>query len=257
MQHIHSVVLPMSCARRRVPGHASLLSLHCRTRVPVHASFLSLHDQTHAVQLWAALAQHLGSSIFQRLVVCLTHGCTSPPRGFDFTAFAERRTEQLGLAIKRATGVLPPTVIVEHGPRCAVTDGERTLPDNTVWRSELLRSLTEMAGRFSKGAKLVFKPHNPNRSRIWVVPLIFAVQMVLRYVVFTRVIERDFDRGNKHGEFDKEVIECVDPTTACLTQVICLVQSNRHTHAEPQHGVLITEAVDLSFSSPVQVYTNS
>lgn len=162
------------------------------------------------LQLWRALMTHFGTSVFKRMVVCLTHGSTAPPHGYDFTSFATKRTAQLTAALKRYGAYDTPFVVIEHGSRCEERDGERVLPNKEVWMASLVATVTAAADRFDAPEALTFRPYNPNRQHLWLIPVLLAAQILLKRLVLDPVIERDGWKGDRNGEFDDATVRC-DP----------------------------------------------
>ena len=45
---------------------------------------------------------------------------------------------------------------------------------------------------------------NPNRRRLWLLPLLIAAQVAAKVLLLDRIIESDACRGDKNGEYDPE-----------------------------------------------------
>jgi hypothetical protein len=158
------------------------------------------------MQLWRALLMHFGASVFERMVVCLTHGSSAPPHGYDFTSFASKRMAQLTAALKRYGAYDTPFAIIEHGSRCEERGGERVLPNKEAWMSSLLTTVASAAARYEAPEALTFRPYNPNRQHLWLIPVLLAAQLLLKRFVLDPMIERDGWRGDRNGEFDEPTV---------------------------------------------------
>lgn len=56
---------------------------------------------------------------------------------------------------------------------------------------------------------------NPNRRRLWLLPLLITVQVAVKVLLLDRVIEADSWRGDKNGDYDPE-------TQRCGTSTLCV-----------------------------------
>lgn len=49
---------------------------------------------------------------------------------------------------------------------------------------------------------------NPNRRRLWLLPMLLVAQVAVKVMLLDRVIEADSWRGDKNGEYDPETQRC-------------------------------------------------
>lgn len=52
---------------------------------------------------------------------------------------------------------------------------------------------------------------NPNRRRLWLLPLLLVAQVAAKVLLLDRLIEGDSWRGDKNGEYDPETQRCDTP----------------------------------------------
>lgn len=157
-------------------------------------------------QLLRAITNHFGRGIWQRTIVALTRGGITPPSGYDFAAFTQKRTAQLQDAIRQCGGGrATPTVIIENSSRCRTNEqDQRILPDGTVWMAQAMKQIVDVALEFDDGMRLKFIPYNPNRRRLWMIPLMIAAQFAIKKLLLDPMIEADGWRGDRHGDYDEE-----------------------------------------------------
>lgn len=96
--------------------------------------------------------------------------------------------------------------------RCLKTsDGQKQLRDGTLWLPALWEALVGRALATAAPKALRFAVQNPNRRRLWLVPLLVAAQYALKVYVFDRVVDEDSWKGDKNGEYDAETQRCATP----------------------------------------------
>ena len=101
------------------------------------------------------------------------------------------------------------------GRRCQkAADGQKQLRDGTPWVPALWEAIVARSLAAGPPKPLRFSAQNPNRRRLWLVPLIIAAQYALKVYVFDRVVEEDSWRGDKNGEYDAETQRCA-PSSIC------------------------------------------
>jgi hypothetical protein len=83
----------------------------------------------------------------------------------------------------------------------------QVLPDKTPWVPELFQRIVDMALTFPEGDVLNYNPANPNRRRLWLVPVLLLAQLVAKYVL-ERIIEMDGCNGDRNGDFSEDVRKC-------------------------------------------------
>jgi hypothetical protein len=54
-----------------------------------------------------------------------------------------------------------------------------------------------------------YEPYNPNRRRLWLIPVLLAAQLALKLLVFDRVIQEDSIYGDSQRRFDEKTVKCV------------------------------------------------
>eukprot|EP00892_Ulva_mutabilis_P008215 jgi/Ulvmu1/5766/UM025_0020.1 len=157
-------------------------------------------------QLMSAISGHFGKDVWKRTVLCLTRGGITPPPPHTLPDLAARRAEQLGGCLRKAGAPAGlPYTLVENSSRCPTSsDGQKQLRDGTKWVPALWEAVVARAVAAGPPKALRFAPQNPNRRRLWLVPLLVAAQYTLKVFVFDRVVEEDSWRGDKNGEYDAE-----------------------------------------------------
>ena len=164
-----------------------------------------------------------GAGLWDKATLVLTHGrLTCPPGGASLDDFAASRAAELRAALRKAgasssTAQLP-ALLAENGSRCPknaaeepiLLDGEPWLP--AVWEAIVDSSLSSNdapsghgVSPFVPDSAKARKAADPNRKKIWLVPLLLAAQLALRWLVVERVIAADGCKGDKEGPFSDAV----------------------------------------------------
>ena len=155
----------------------------------------------------AAVGRVLGKGVWEKTLVVLTHGDSKAPAGMDYEAFANRRSDQLRAAMRKAGGGgACPVAIVENSSLCNRNwGGEKVLPDaaKTPWIPALMQQIVDVA--LAKGSfVLKANANNPNKKWRWLVPLLVGAQALLVKYVFVPAMAEDGRRGDSFGPWDKK-----------------------------------------------------
>ena len=155
----------------------------------------------------AAVGRVLGKGVWDKALVVLTHGDSKAPAGMDYEAFANRRSDQLRAAMRKAGGGgACPVAIVENSSLCNRNwGGEKVLPDaaKTPWIPALMQQIVDVA--LAKGSfVLKANANNPNKKWRWLVPLLVGAQALLVKYVFVPAMAEDDRRGDSFGPWDKK-----------------------------------------------------
>ncbi|OAE33835.1 hypothetical protein AXG93_3559s1010 [Marchantia polymorpha subsp. ruderalis] len=140
-------------------------------------------------QVIRAIARSFGPEIWRLGLVVLTHAQLSPPDGVEYSDFVARRSAALTAAIRQEAGFKKsedpvPVVLVENSGRCNTnTDGEKILPDSTVWLPNLVEKIVEVATGPTKSLlidkKLIEGPNANQRHKIWIPLLLLAQYFII------------------------------------------------------------------------------
>lgn len=172
------------------------------------------------LQLWQSLSRYFGRQIWRNVVVALTHASAAAPDGFEgpgaARSYAERREAQLAAALRPVGAAAPRFVYVENSSRCPRSaDGERALFEGSLpWVSHAWDVLADQALAGTEPCRLAFQPYNPNRRRLWLIPLALAIQFALYRFVAMPVVEADAWKGDKNGLFDETTARYVSKSRA-------------------------------------------
>ena len=155
----------------------------------------------------AAVGRVLGKGVWEKTLVVLTHGDSKAPAGMDYEAFANRRSDQLRAAMRKAGGGgACPVAIVENSSLCNRNwGGEKVLPDaaKTPWIPALMQQIVDVA--LAKGSfVLKANANSPDKKWRWLVPLLVGAQALLVKYVFVPAMAEDGRRGDSFGPWDKK-----------------------------------------------------
>ena len=165
-----------------------------------------------------AYTSAFGAGIWEKATLVLTHGrLNCPPGGASLDDFAASRAAELRSLLRKAgaTSQAPlPALLADNGSRCAknateepiLLDGEAWLP--AVWEAIVDSSISSTDGTVSSyvpDAAKARKAADPNRKKLWLVPLMLAAQLALRWFVVERVISDDGCKGDREGPFSSAV----------------------------------------------------
>ncbi|MBA0600101.1 translocase of chloroplast 159, chloroplastic [Gossypium raimondii] len=123
--------------------------------------------------LLKSLTDSLGSSIWEKAIVTLTHAASASPEGpvgepLSFEAFVAQRSNVVHRGISQAVGdlllmnpsMMQPVALVENHPLCqGDRNGEFLLPNGKTWRSQLL--LLCYSVKILSEASCLSKPQDP------------------------------------------------------------------------------------------------
>lgn len=178
-----------------------------------------------------AYSSAFGVGIWDKATLVLTHGRLScPPGGASLDDYAAARAAELRGALRKA-GARPstaplPALLAENGSRCPKNDAEEpVLADGEPWLPAVWEAIVDSAlsspsstavpdGSSPGGAAVspyvpdaarARRAADPNRKRLWLVPLLLAAQVALRWFVLDRVIGDDACRGDREGPFPEDV----------------------------------------------------
>ena len=110
---------------------------------------------------------------------------------------------------ERPADAQPQAVVIENSSKCARNwSSERVLPDGTVVLTNLINTTVEVA---MNAAPYEFNPKgkSPDAKNKWLIPLIFAAQIVFKRFVFDNAV-RKWDKyngdewGPKQAEYKDE-----------------------------------------------------
>ncbi|KAK3256220.1 hypothetical protein CYMTET_34632 [Cymbomonas tetramitiformis] len=150
-------------------------------------------------KIMEAITNLFGPALWSIGMFVLTHGQVAPPEGHTYSHFVEQRSSQLQAAARacEATETVP-VVVVENGSRCATNKaGEKILPDETLWVSNLVTRLVDVAVQTSTPAL----EHDPfiqeadvyaKKKRWMIIPLFLLNAFIVRPLL-TRQIKLDPD----------------------------------------------------------------
>jgi GTP-binding protein len=151
-------------------------------------------------QVIRALARSFGPNFWRIAIIVLTHAQLSPPEGGEYGEFVEKRSSALQAAIRHEAGLKKsekevPYVLVENSGRCnSNAEGEKVLPNGTVWLPALVGQIVEVASGPTTSIfvdkKLIDGP-NANERGKWLIPLIIMAQYFLVVRPIRKAIDKD------------------------------------------------------------------
>lgn len=160
-------------------------------------------------QVVKAITDFLGKGIWERGVVVLTHAQLSPPDGLNYDDFLAKRSEallkyiRLGAKIKKQEfqDKTIPVALVENSGRCKTNEeGEKILPNGTVWIPCLVQTITDVITHGGKSVtvdqKLIDGPNPNNRGKMFI-PLILAFQFFFVVKRIQGAIKNDIESESK------------------------------------------------------------
>ncbi|KAJ6801712.1 translocase of chloroplast 34, chloroplastic-like [Iris pallida] len=160
-------------------------------------------------QVIKAITDTFGKGIWQRGLIVLTHAQLSPPDCLNYDEFFAKRSEALLKYVRLGAGIkkkefqehVIPVVLVENSGRCKTNDnGEKVLPNGTVWIVNLMQVITEVLLKGGKSIevdqKLIEGP-NPNNRGKFFIPLILAFQYFFVVKRIQKAIQNDIASESK------------------------------------------------------------
>ena len=101
--------------------------------------------------------------------------------------------------------------LVENMRSCGEGDMGGELPDGSLWLPDLVDMMVQAVEngvtRFELDDELsVAKRSDPNRKRRWLIPLFVTVQVLLKVLVFDKMVADDGCKGDMYGPFDAETV---------------------------------------------------
>ncbi|KAI7725265.1 hypothetical protein M8C21_026063 [Ambrosia artemisiifolia] len=160
-------------------------------------------------QIVNAITESFGKEIWRKGVVVLTHAQLTPPDCLSYDDFVARRSEAVlkvvdsGARLKKH-GIqdhVIPVVLVENSNRCKQNDnGEKILPNGTVWIPNIVEIITNVATNESKSIfvdqKLIDGPNANERGKAFI-PLILAFQYFFVIKQLQKWIKDDIAKAPK------------------------------------------------------------
>lgn len=161
----------------------------------------------------AGITRFFGPSIWNNTVLCFTHGDeSSAPPGVDFYDHVSSRENQLKDVIASYGGAASDmaSALIENSSRCAKNaDGEKIVAGDVPWVADVLEKIVEVAlnvAPYEYSPEAAAKASNPNRRRKWLIPLIVAAQIGIKFLL-DRVMEDDGCKGDENGPFDAQTVK--------------------------------------------------
>ena len=173
-----------------------------------------------------AYSAAFGAGVWDKATLVLTHGrLVCPPGGVPLDDFAAARAAELRALLRKAgasaaTAALP-ALLADNGSRCPHNAAEEpVLLDNEPWLPAVWEAVVDAAlapstadspaggaviAPFVPDAAAARRAADPDRRRLWLIPLALAAQLALRWFVVERVIPEDGCRGDSEGPFSKSV----------------------------------------------------
>ncbi|KAF5795115.1 putative small monomeric GTPase [Helianthus annuus] len=160
-------------------------------------------------QIVKAITESFGKEIWRKGVVVLTHAQLTPPDCLSYDDFFARRSEAVlkvvdsGARFKKheIQDHVIPVVLVENSSRCNKNDnGEKILPNDTVWIPSIVETITNIATNESKSIvvdqKLIDGPNANERGKVFI-PLILAFQYFFVIKQLQKWIKDDIAKAPK------------------------------------------------------------
>ena len=160
-----------------------------------------------------AVTRFFGPSIWENTVLCFSRGAeSSAPPGIDFYEHVSQRENQLKKVIAAAAGQTfdMASALVENSSRCPKNpDGEKVVSGDTPWVTDVLEKVVEVALNhlpYEYNEELAKKKSNPNSRRKWLIPLVLAAQIGIKFLL-DRVLDDDGCKGDENGPFDSQTVK--------------------------------------------------
>lgn len=205
-------------------GALELVADACASRfvdVVLYVDRLDVYDVSSLDrQVFAAISRVLGPEVWRNAMLVLTHGEAPAPSAagtYEESAAARARLlwkamgrESCGQAKVGAGGddaaALPPrTCVVENGSKCKRNfDGEKVLPDGCRMLATLMDAMVEHALACPEAFEYTSRGKNPDKKKRWLVPLAFAAQVLVKRLLFDKVVKWDATQGDEWGPNQKE-----------------------------------------------------
>ena len=173
-----------------------------------------------------AYTSAFGAGVWDKATLVLSRGRLScPPGGGSPEDYAASRAAELRSLLRRAgasaSSAPLPALLADNGSRCprneaeepVLLDGEPWVP--AVWEAIVDSALYSASSDASSSSPAVSpfvpdaakarKAADPDRRRLWLVPLLLAAQLTLRWFLVERVIADDGCRGDREGPFPSAV----------------------------------------------------
>ncbi|XP_076934045.1 translocase of chloroplast 34-like [Bidens hawaiensis] len=160
-------------------------------------------------QIVKAITESFGKEIWRKAVVVLSHAQLTPPDCLSYDDFFARRSEAVlkvidsGARLKRheLQDDSIPVVLVENSSRCSKNDnGEKILPNGTVWIPKVVETITKVATNESQSIlvdqKLIDGPNANDRGKKFI-PLILGFQYFFVIKQLQKWIENDIAKAPK------------------------------------------------------------
>ncbi|XP_076937736.1 translocase of chloroplast 34-like [Bidens hawaiensis] len=160
-------------------------------------------------QIVKAITESFGKEIWRKAVVVLTHAQLTPPDCLSYDDFFARRSEAVlkvvdsGARLKRheLQDDSIPVVLVENSSRCSKNDnGEKILPNGTVWIPKVVETITKVATNESQSIlvdqKLIDGPNANDRGKKFI-PLILGFQYFFVIKQLQKWIKNDIAKAPK------------------------------------------------------------
>lgn len=152
-------------------------------------------------QVIRAITEGFSPKIWRVALLVLTHGQLSqPPDGISYADFVARRAALLQDVVRQEAGlrkseVQVPVTLAENGTRCKKNlEGEKILPDGTVWTSKLFGAIADVAtGRgvpLLVDKKILDGPNHNGWGKI-LIPVLLALQYFFVVKPLQQLIEKD------------------------------------------------------------------
>ena len=109
------------------------------------------------------------------------------------------------------------------------SEGERVLPDGSVWLEGLFDTLATVACRASTGTQLTFQEWNPNRQNLWLIPVLLIAQVALKIFVIDPLVKQDGEEGDQEGPFSETEKRCALNAEMPRVAHVCAAGSPCHT----------------------------
>ncbi|XP_076934663.1 translocase of chloroplast 34-like [Bidens hawaiensis] len=160
-------------------------------------------------QIVKAITESFGKEIWRKAVVVLTHAQLTPPDCLSYDDFFARRSEAVlkvvdsGARLKRheLQDDSIPVVLVENSSRCSKNDnGEKILPNGTVWIPKVVETITKVATNESQSIlvdqKLIDGPNANDRGKKFI-PFILGFQYFFVIKQLQKWIKNDIAKAPK------------------------------------------------------------
>lgn len=112
--------------------------------------------------------------------------------------------------------------VVDHGVRCPKnSSNELVLPNQAVWTKDLWSMLVTAALKQQGPTGVRFIIVNPNRQKLWAIPLLIAAQVGGK-LLFDRMCLDDDCTGDNFGPFRKSYTQCASCRSCFISLIVCI-----------------------------------